>query len=453
MRLLLTQLALAPLMWAQLSPVPSQPAQPGFARTRLSLSLKKAVEIALEPEGSARIALAEQAIKQAEARVSLARAAFMPNLDGSVQDRSQTTNLRAFGFNFQSPFAAAIPGIVGPFSVFDARASVQQTVLDFTVFRKYKVSQSGLGTAKADLDATRNQVRERVAVDYLACLRADAGLETAQANVDLSRALQALAESQKAAGTGTGIETTRAQVQLANDRQRLLVAENNFRRTVLQLLRTMGLNLDAQVDFTDKLAYQAADVADVRGLIESARKTRAEMKAQQLREETARLNVTAVKAERLPTIGSFADYGSIGSAIVGAQPTHTIGISLKVPVFDGGRRNARRGESYSQYEQEKIRSHDLGQQVELEVRLALDGLSSARSQVETAREGLTLAESELAQAQRRYQAGVANSLEVTDAQTRLDRARDNQIAALYNYNLARIELATATGTIAEYVNQ
>ena len=64
-----------------------------------------------------------------------------------------------------------------------------------------------------------------------------------------------------------------------------------------------------------------------------------------------------------------------------------------------------------------------------------------------------LAENELAQAQRRYQAGVTNSIEVTDAQTRLDRARDNQIAALYDYNLARLDLATATGTIGEYVNQ
>ena len=91
--------------------------------------------------------------------------------------------------------------------------------------------------------------------------------------------------------------------------------------------------------------------------------------------------------------------------------------------------------------------------MELDVRLALDGLHSAEAEVETAREGLMLSENELAQAQRRYQAGVTNSIEVTDAQTRLDRARDNQIAALYDYNLARIDLATGTGTIGEYVNQ
>ena len=48
---------------------------------------------------------------------------------------------------------------------------------------------------------------------------------------------------------------------------------------------------------------------------------------------------------------------------------------------------------------------------------------------------------------------MAVPLEVTDAQTRLDRARDNQIAALYNHNLARLELAAAIGNIQEYVHQ
>jgi outer membrane protein TolC len=73
--------------------------------------------------------------------------------------------------------------------------------------------------------------------------------------------------------------------------------------------------------------------------------------------------------------------------------------------------------------------------------------------VATARDGVDLSEKELAQARRRYEAGVANSLEVTDAQTRLVRARDNLIIALYNYNVSRIDLATATGKIQEYVNQ
>ncbi len=165
------------------------------------------------------------------------------------------------------------------------------------------------------------------------------------------------------------------------------------------------------------------------------------------REETAQLNQSSVKWERLPSASVFADYGTIGSGFNDAIPTRTYGIAIRIPVFDGGRRDARRAESTSQLLQERLRTQDLRDQIELEVRVALDSLQSAADQVRTAEEGVALAEGELEQAQRRFAAGVGSSIEATDAQTRLQRARDNRIAALFNYNLARIELGTATGTI------
>jgi outer membrane protein TolC len=262
-----------------------------------------------------------------------------------------------------------------------------------------------------------------------------------------------LAQNQKTAGTGTGIEVTRAQVQLSNDRGRLIFATNDRRRTQLQLMKAMGLRLDAGLALSDKLAYQPVDPVPVQNALEKARAERPELKSQKEREQTAWLNYGAVKAERLPSLGAFADYGSIGPDIAGSRRTYTYGVTLKVPVFDGGRREARRAETLSQYRQEKLRTHDLEDQIELDVRLALNSLSSAANQVETAREGLSLADNELAQARRRYEAGVTNSIEVTDAQTRLIRARDNLIAPLFAHNLARIDLAAATGNIQEYVNQ
>jgi outer membrane protein TolC len=418
----------------------------------MQLTLKRAVDIALTPEGSARVALAEQSVRASETRVSQARSAFLPTVDGSVNERSQTVNLHTFGFNFDFP-GFSIPSVVGPFSIFDARASAQVTVLDFTTIRKYRASRSGLQAAKADLDVTKDQVSEQVARAYLASLRADAVFDTARANVELSEALERLSQSQKDAGTGTGIEVTRAQVQLANDRQRLIAAENNRRGAVLQLLRAMGLSLSIGVELGDKLSYQAVDTAPVEALLETARKGRTDLKAQEQHQQIARLNYSAVEAERLPSIVAAGDYGTIGNEIVGAHPTHTVGIQLKVPLYDGGRRSSRRQESLVQVREEEIRTRDLGLQIELDVRLALDSLRSADSQVQSAAEGLTLAQSELDQAQRRYQAGVANSLEITDAQTRLVRARVNQIEALYSHNLARLELATATGAIQEYVQK
>jgi outer membrane protein TolC len=284
-------------------------ASQAFAQRTLPLSLKRAVEIALTPEGSARVALAQESIQQAESRVSQARAAFLPTLDSSVQDRRQTTNLKAFGFSFNIPVPGfSIPSIVGPFDVFDARASVQQSVLNFSDIGKYKASRSAVSSARSDLDATRNQVSDDVARAYLAALRSDADRDTARANVDLSQALLQLAQRQKNAGTGTGIETTRAEVQLANDRQRLIRAENDRRRAILQLLKTMGLTLDTDADLTDKLAYHSVEIASAETLLDQARKARPDLKTQQQREETARLNFGAVKSERLPSIGASGDY-------------------------------------------------------------------------------------------------------------------------------------------------
>jgi outer membrane protein len=428
-------------------------AEPAVEGT-LPLSLKRAVEIALASDGSPRIALAEETIKQAEARKAESRGAFLPDLESSVNYQRETTNLKAFGFSFAIPIPGFnIPSIVGPFSVFDARATASQSIFDFSSIRRYQASKVNVTAAESDYDVTKNQVTDLVARAYLTVLRADAARETAQANVDLSQALLKLAQQQKDAGTGTGIEVVRAQVQLANDRQRLVVAENDRRRAGLNLLRAMGLTLNTTVEMTDKLSYQPANLGTLEDALATASNTRPELKAQQTRERSAQLNYGAVKAERLPSVGASANYGSIGAGLIGALPTYLYGVSVKVPVFDGGRRDARRTESLSQFRQEKTRTRDVKEQVELDVRLAFDSVHSAEREVDTAREGMQLAEQELAQAQRRYQAGVTNSIEVTDAQTRLDRARDNQIAALYDYNVARIDLATATGKIREFVNQ
>ncbi len=427
----------------------------GFAQnTTMPLSLKRAVEIALAPDGSTKIALAQETIQQAQERLAESRAAFLPDLDSSIQDRRQTTNLKAYGFTFNLPVAGfSIPSIVGPYSVFDARATVQQSVLDISSYKRYKSSRTSLAATRSDFDGTRNQVQDEIARDYLIALRADADRDTARANVDLSQALLDLAQRQKNAGSGTGIEIVRAQVQLANDRQRLIQAENGRTRAILQLLRAMNLDLASPVELTDKLEYRPIDTSQPNVLLEEAHKMRPELRAQQQREEASRLNYGSVKSERLPSIGASGDYGTIGQSIPGTHPTYTLGASLKVPIWDGGRREARIGDTFSQYRQEQVRTKDLAQQIELQVRVALENLRSAAAEVDAARDGLTLADNELAQARRRYEAGVGTSVEVTDAQTRLQRARDNQVGAIYDYNLAHLDLATATGTIGDYVNQ
>jgi outer membrane protein len=418
----------------------------------LQLSLKQAVEVALAPEGNTRIQLAQELIRQAETRRAQARAALLPAIESSVSEQSQTRNLAAFGISISLPIPGfQFPERVGPFNIFDVRATASQSILDLSSVRRFQASRAGVQAAQADSEGARDQVTGQVAQAYLAALATEAKLEAARADLELAEAMVKLALNQKGAGTGTGIDVTRARVQAANQQQRLLVVTNERRQAHLQLLRAMGLNLSTELELTDRLSYTPVDSVTLEEAKAAGLKSRADLKAQQKREENARLTYSATKLERVPSLVGFGDYGSIGTSINNAVPTRTYGVSLRVPLFDGGWRDARRAESTSQLRQERIRRHDLEEQIELEIRLALDALRSAEEQVRVAEEGLTLAQEEVAQAQRRYQAGVTSSLETTDAQTRLERARENRIAALFGYNAARIDLGQAMGTIRRMI--
>jgi outer membrane protein TolC len=427
---------------------------PGLAQQKsaLQLSLKQAVEIALAPEGNTRIQLAQELIRQAETRRAQARGALLPTIESSVSEQSQTRNLAAFGIKISLPFPGfQFPERVGPFNIFDVRATASQSILDLSSVRRFQASRAGVEAAQAESEGARDQVTGQVAKAYLAALATEAKLEAARANLELAEALVKLALNQKAAGTGTGIDVTRAKVQAANQQQRLLVVTNERRQAHLQLLRAMGLNLSTEIELTDRLLYTPVDSLTLEQAKAVGLKSRADLKAQQKREENARLAYSATTLERVPSLVGFGDYGTIGTSINHAVPTRTYGVMLRVPLFDGGRRDARRQESTSQLRQERIRRHDLEQQIELEVRLALDALGSAEEQVKVAEEGLTLTQEEVAQAQRRYQAGVTSSLEITDAQTRLERARENRIAALFSYHAARIDLGQAMGAIRRMI--
>jgi len=442
-------------------------------RGPLQLTLKRAVEIALSPEGNTYIQLSDENVKQAKSRSAEARSAFLPDVEAQAEQTVAMRSLAALGLDLATnqtltqaengltgPLAPTektllngiikdIPRVVGPFDSVDVRARVTQSVLDFSNIRRYQASRAAVRAAKDDRSNTDDSVSATVARAYLTALRADADVEAYQANVALAEAVLKQSQNQKEAGTGTGIEVTRAKVQLSNEQQHLLMVQNERSKAYLQLLRAMGLNLATTVELTDKLTYEPVEAVGVEQAQAKALNNRSDVKAQEQREAAAGLNANSVKFERLPSLVAYADYGSTGTngETVSLLPTRDYGFALRVPVFDGGRRDARRAETASQFRQERVRTGDLREQIELEIRTALDSLHSAEEQVKVAEDGLGLSQNELTQARRRYEAGMSSSLEVTDAQTRLERARDNRIAAVYNHNLARIDLSHATGTI------
>jgi outer membrane protein TolC len=416
-------------------------------RPTLTLTMGKAVEFALAPDGNTRLALAREAVAASEARRGIARGALLPNLDAAWSYQSFTRNLGAFGISIPPIPGFAFPILAGPLEVSDARATATFSIFDWASWKRYAAAKEAVAAALAERATAELAVTAAVARTYVAAVRADSALATARANVALAERLLALAQSQKQAGTGIAVEVTRAEVQLANERQRLLVAGEERTAAVLLLLRTAGIPLDYDVTLAGGLVHRPETAEPLTAALAAAREKRPEFAAQRHRRQGAQHGYEAARAERFASAAAFADYGNIGAAGGPHLPTRTVGVQVRVPLFDGGRRDARRAESLSALRAEEIRARDLDQQVEFEIRLAQEALASAAGQVNVAREGLTQAERELEQAQRRYEAGVASGIEVTDAQTRLARARENQVAALARHEASRIDYSLATGRV------
>jgi outer membrane protein TolC len=414
------------------------------SQPKMALSLSKSIEIALAPDGNAKVQLAAEAVRQAQARKAQALSALLPNFDASWSARSFTQNLSTMGLRIQTPLFA-IPTFVGPVDVYDLRASGTQSVFNLSAIRKFQAAGAQASASKLDTEQARVQTAALVGKAYINATRAESGVATATANLELAERLLRLAQSQKDAGTGTRLDITRAQVQVSSEKQRLIAAKEDRETARLNLLRAMNVPLDLAVELTDPLTYTPADIPEPASAIQIARGNRPDLKAQSGREHSAKLSYNSAADERLPSVSAFGDYGAIGVEPTVLRPTRTVGVSVKIPIFDGGRRDALRAEASSQLRSEAIRSRDLSKQAELEVRTAIEALRSAEEQARVSLESLTLSTKELEQAERRYRSGVANSVEVTDAQTRLSRARENKDTAVYRQRAARIDLAAALG--------
>ncbi|MGH9413917.1 MAG: TolC family protein, partial [Terriglobales bacterium] len=162
----------------------------------------------------------------------------------------------------------------------------------------------------------------------------------------------------------------------------------------------------------------------------------------------AQLLVASAKAGRLPTVALDGNYGTIGHELDSNHPIFSVGASIDLPVFAGGQIAAARVRAQAQLRDAQARTADLKAAIGVQVRSALLDLDSQHQQVGVAQHARQLSHQELTLAQDRFRAGVADNLEVVQAQQAVAVADENYIAALYGYNLAKAALAQALGVAA-----
>ena len=424
--------------------------QPG-ADSTVRLTLGDAVRLAARQNAAVGGALAR--VDAARARVTQRRADLLPNVSAAIAERGATTNSATFPIDFptapgQQPLFDPRGTILGPVNALDARARVAQTLFDPAARTRVETARSGVAAASADVASIADIVAGNAANAYLAVLRADAVYSARVADSTLAAELLGIAQDQLRAGTGIALDVTRARSQLTGARTQLIVARNERDRTRVDLARALGLPL-VRLELTDALASlpSAAPTSEAAAL-DAASHNRKDIQALDLQVKAARQQASAIRDERLPTIGLFADEGLSQRNGRSYLPTYDWGIQLSLPIFDGFRREGRVTEQVSAARDLEIRAKDLRAQVDADVRSATLNLRSSGEAVEAARERLSLAEQEVAQARERFQAGVAGNADVITASITLNTARTQLVDALTSYQVSRVALARAQGSIA-----
>jgi outer membrane protein TolC len=407
----------------------------------LRLTLDQAVGLALKQNPTAQIAILQAT--ESEQDKNIARADLLPQASAKVSDEAQKVNLLA-EFGGRTPFPG-FPKTLGPYQVFSAGPSISAPVFDLTLWRRYQAARNTVNASKANSLSTREQVILLVVSQYIGTLRAMANVQASQSRVSLAQALYDQAADLQKEGVGTGIDTLRSNVELQNEKQRLIQAETERETSLFGLSRLLNLDPRQAIELEDSLSFFDTPQPDVESSMELALAERQEWKALESQIKAAEYQKKASQDLRLPSVrfdGTFAYVGTSGNTTL---PTYTYQGSVNMPLFTGGRIHAEVVRADLEIKRLSQQKDDLRNQIALDVKTALLNLQSARNEVQVANLGVQLSKEEVDQARDRFKAGVANNIEVIQAQDSLARANDNQIAGLYRFNQARADLARSIG--------
>jgi len=415
---------------AQAAPPP--PAQP------VRLTMKEAVRLALKQ--NPQVLAARLLSLESERNRQIARSPLLPQADLTATAAYQQYNLQTVEF-----LPARKPA--GPFQYIEAGPTYSQTLLNLPLIRNYQIGREAVHQTRAQENVTREDITAAVVTQYLLVLRALAVYDAAKARVALAERLYNQALNLQKTGVGLNIDTTRAQVELQNERQNLIDAETQTHTTVYLLAELLDLPREQEPQAADALQFFDLPAYDKAAVVAMALADRPEMRALVSQEHIAELARKAASEQRWPQLDFSGLWKYQGAHFNNGIPAYTYLLGLDIPVLTGGRIQAEIGRASLEQKRVEENRRLLEARIVREVKSAIDELEAARNAVEVANLGLKLATDEVGQAQRRFQAGVTTNIEVVTAQDSLARANTNQIEALYRFNQSRANLARAMGEI------
>jgi outer membrane protein TolC len=386
--------------------------------------------------------------KSAQARAKEVQTAslLLPQLTATLSEmRTFRISLAAEGLSF-----SGFPTLLGPYDTFDARVRLTQKLFDWGAARRAQSLEASARAAVYEEKAAREQVATAAALAYLEAVRSGRAVAAVTADKEVADRLLALAQDRKSQGAATGVDVVRAQARDADASAALLRAQVEQSEALLLLKRVAGWPLERELKLTDDFTAASSTAPALEESLQAAASSRAEIAAAEERAKSEDLSARAARGDRAPTVLLAADYAQSGQVPEGSVNVGDVGGFVSLPLFTGGLLTGRIDEADSRTREARATLSDTQQQVELDVRTALERLSESAAEEAASELSLTLAQRELEMAQDRYSNGVGASVDLIEAQAELARARSAQVSALARYHSSRVNYAAAVGRAMDF---
>lgn len=409
-----------------------------------ALDLRAAIESALN--ANLGIKRSQEEIRAAEAARHSSLTQFLPTLGTSYtyihRDEERTSPSLLSGRDI----------VTSPQDQYTFATTFTQPIFTgFGLINEYKLAELGLDLAEVSAKLTRQNVILDAKNAFFSVLKAQKLLDVAHQTVASIASQKEVSENFYKVGLSPLNDLLQSQVQLANAKQQLTIAQNNLEIARTQFNTVLRRPVNMPVLLVDELDYSSFQES-LDSCLDAARRSRLEIQVADLDIEVAEKQVKLTEKDYFPSVnltGTYAQTGDDWEAHGGEGISDSAGWNVQATAswefWQWGRTGYGRKEKLARLSQSKYRRAEVLDSINLEVKQAYLRTKEAEQNIVTIEKAVEQAKENLRITEEQYKEQVATQTDVLVAQTLLTQTMTNYFNALYDFKIAQAVLMRALG--------
>jgi outer membrane protein TolC len=336
-------------------------------------------------------------------------------------------------------------------SVYNFSTTITQPIfMGMGILNQYKIAELGLNQARIQEAITRQDIISKAKVLYFNLLKAGKLSAVAEQSVTLLEAHRNVADNFYKVGMSPLNDLLKAEVELANARQDLVVAKNNYDIAASNLNIFLRRPVNALIEPKDTSDYSAFDI-DLESCLSTAEKNRLEMRIADLDIELRKKELALTRKDYYPSVNLQGTYSRNGDnwnidGINGNEPdSWNVQAMATWTFWEWGKTYYGSTEKKHQISQSRLKKVQIQDRITFEIKQAYLKAKESEKKILTVEKAVAQAQESHRISEERYNEQMATSTDVLDAQTLLTQTRTKYYNALYDFEISKATLDRAMG--------